>query len=66
MNKSTLKITIAVLIFLSSFNASATGGGKKPDPSFNRNHCWYSVFVSFLPVTQYSHCLISGKVKHQF
>lgn len=66
MNKSTLKITIAVLIFLSSFNASATGGGKKPDPSFNRTHCWYSVFVSFLPVVQHSHCLINGKVKHQF
>ena len=37
MNKLALKITITLAILTISFTASATGGGKKPDPSFHQN-----------------------------
>lgn len=66
MNKSTLKITIIALILTASFNASATGGGKKPDPSINRVQCWYSAFAGLLPARLRSYCLIGNNVKQHF
>lgn len=37
MNKLILKLTATLVILITCFTTNATGGGKKPDPSFYQN-----------------------------